>query len=131
MTGSIPSWHICLYSPIFILVPIMEQEKPLDGGLLAWSTVIGGWIHQLVCSLLYFLPPITASSLVCNLLYYFSPTVSSSLYCLPPITSSSIFSSLLHLFSPIVCSTLYFLSPILCLIFYYFFSNFSWFFSNF
>ena len=30
----------------------MEQEKPLDGGLLAWSTVIGGWVHQLVSSIL-------------------------------------------------------------------------------
>ena len=30
----------------------MEQEKPLDGGLPAWSTVIGGWVHQLVSSIL-------------------------------------------------------------------------------
>ena len=73
---------------------------------------------SIVCSTLYFLPPVvlsavcTVSSIVYSALYYFPLTVCSTLYFLSPIMCSSIVYSLLYSFPPTVCSILYFLPPI-------------------
>jgi len=120
-----PTVYIIVYS-VVCQIAMLFSSNSLS---IVYSVLYS--LPPIFSSSLYFLPPITASSLISSPLYYFSLIVFSLLYCLPPITASSLVCSPLHSFPPIVCSTLYFLPPILSLIFYSFFSNFSWFFSNF
>ena len=101
-----PTVYIIVYS-VVCQIAMLFSSNSLS---IVYSVLYS--LPPIFSSSLYFLPPITASSLISSPLYYFPPTVFSSSYYLLPITSSSIVYSVLCSFPPIVCSILYFLPPI-------------------